>query len=87
MGEDFRGNMIFGWANNSAAAERIKAAGSTIAGGQLLQDVPVHFVGTEGFVKIAVEPVSLQVVVHVLIYGSGEGDGGDVFIDIPYFGE
>ena len=44
----------------------------------------MHLVGVERFVEKAIEAMFLEVVVHIVIDGGGEGDGGDIFIDAAY---
>ncbi len=60
-----------------------KNVGTGLKIGQVLQYFAVHFVGAEGFVQEAVESVVLEVLVHILVYGGGEGDCGDVLVDTP----
>ena len=47
----------------------------------------MHFVGAEGLVQVAVEPMIPKVLVHIVVDGGSEGDSGDILVDIPDLSE
>ena len=47
-------------------------------------DIAVHFVRVEGLAQEPIKTVLLQVIVHIVIDCCGEGNGGDLLIDLAY---